>query len=146
MSGMGGAAGLEFTLTADPIDPGKVGIGVASPADGAIATFVGIVRDEARGKRVARLEYEAYGSMAEGEMRKIFAEMERRFGVKRARVVHRTGVCQVGEASVVIAVAAPHRSAAFDACRFCIDTLKETVPIWKREVYEGGAEWIGDRS
>lgn len=143
---MGEGGGFEFLLTADKLDAGEAARGLHGDSDGAVAVFVGVVRNEARGRRVTRLEYEAYGSMAEGEMRKIFAEMERRFGVKRARVVHRTGVCQLGEASVVIAVAAPHRAAAFDACRYCIDTLKETVPIWKREVYEGGAEWIGDRS
>jgi molybdopterin synthase catalytic subunit len=72
--------------------------------------------------------------------------MRARFGVERARVVHRVGICGIGEPSVAIAVAAPHRAAAFDACRYCIDELKKRVPIWKREVYESGAEWVGDRS
>ena len=146
MSGMAGVAALTFTLTPDPIDPGNVAKEVAASADGAVVTFVGIVRVDSRGRRVERLEYEAYGSMAESEMAKILGEMRERFGVERARVVHRVGKCGIGEPSVVIVVAAPHRAAAFDACRHCIDELKKRVPIWKREVYEGGAEWIGDRS
>jgi len=137
---------FTFLLTGSPIDPGAVAAAVPEAADGAVVLFVGVVRDNARGKRVVRLEYEAYGSMAETEMQQIFEEMRSRFGVERARVEHRTGTCAVGEPSVAIAVAAPHRAAAFDACRYCIDTLKQTVPIWKREVYADGAEWIGDRS
>ena len=108
--------------------------------------FSGVVRNEARGREVVRLEYEAYDAMARSEMERIFATMRARFGVERARVVHRTGACAIGEPAVVIAVAAGHRGAAFDACRYCIDALKESVPIWKREVYADGAEWIGDRS
>jgi molybdopterin synthase catalytic subunit len=140
------AGRFSFELTGRTLESGEAARGLHRACDGAVVVFAGVVRDEARGRRVTRLEYEAYGSMADTEMRKIFAAMEAKFGVKAARVVHRVGVCQVGEASVVIAVAAPHREAAFDACRYCIDTLKKTVPIWKREVYEGGAEWIGDRS
>lgn len=136
----------SFRLSDRPLDAAAVLRDLHDATDGAVACFVGVVRGESRGRRVERLEYEAYGSMAEREMAKIFAAMAERFGVRRARVVHRTGVCRVGEPSVVIAVAAPHRDAAFDACRYCIDTLKRTVPIWKREVYEDGAEWIGDRS
>lgn len=143
---MSGESHFSFALSSAPLDPGALAAGVPTPADGAVVLFVGVVRESARGRSVLRLEYEAYGSMAEREMEAIFREMRERFGVLRARVVHRTGPCRVGEPSVAIAVAAPHRAAAFDACRFCIDRLKETVPIWKREVYEGGAEWIADRS
>ena len=137
---------FTFEVSAKPIEPAAVAAGLAAPADGAVVVFVGVVRDEARGRAVVRLEYEAYDAMARTEMEAIFAAMRERFGVTRARVVHRTGVCAIGEPSIVIAVAAAHRGAAFDACRYCIDTLKTTVPIWKREVYADGAEWIGDRS
>jgi molybdopterin synthase catalytic subunit len=137
---------FAFALHAQPLDPGLAASQVPSSADGAVVVFLGIVREESRGRRVVRLEYEAYGSMAEAEMARIFAEMAERFGVERARVDHRVGICGIGDPSVAIAVAAPHRAAAFDACRYCIDELKKRVPIWKKEVYEGGAEWIGERS
>ncbi len=137
---------FTFELSAAPLDLPAIEAGVATVADGAVVVFVGVVREHARGKRVLRLEYEAYGSMAQTEMDRIFAAMRERFGVERARVVHRTGVCGLGEPSIAIVVAAPHRAAAFDAARYCIDTLKETVPIWKREVYSDGVSWIGERS
>lgn len=116
------------------------------PQDGAVASFVGVVRNVARGQPVVRLDYEAYGSMAETEMQAIFETMRQRFAITGARVVHRVGTCRIGDPSIVIVVAAPHRAAAFDACRYCIDRLKETVPIWKHEYYENGAAWIGERS
>jgi molybdopterin synthase catalytic subunit len=137
---------LTFELSAEPIDVASVTAFLASPSDGAVVVFAGIVRNEARGRPVVRLEYEAYDSMARSEMERIFAAMRERFGVERARVVHRTGRCEIGEPSVVIAVAAPHRAAAFDACRLCIDELKAAVPIWKKEFYADGSEWIGERS
>ncbi|MBI3818589.1 MAG: molybdenum cofactor biosynthesis protein MoaE [Planctomycetes bacterium] len=137
---------FTFHLSASPIDPGAIAEDAHTPADGAVVTFVGVVRAEARGRRVTRLEYEAFGAMAETEMLQIFESMRAQFKITSARVVHRTGICQIGDPSIVIVVAAPHRGAAFDACRYCIDTLKQTVPIWKREMYEGGAEWVGDRS
>jgi molybdopterin synthase catalytic subunit len=137
---------FAFELSATPLDVAAVARSVPATSDGAVVVFVGIVRDKSRGRRVVRLEYEAYDSMARSEMESIFGAMRDRFGVGRARVVHRTGVCALGEPSIVIAVAAPHRAAAFDACRLCIDEIKRTVPIWKREVYADGAEWFGDRS
>ena len=115
---------------------------VGSDADGAVASFVGIVRNENAGHRVLFLEYEAYAGMAEREMETIAAEARARFGVSRVAIVHRVGRLEIGEASVAIAVAAAHRAEALDACRFVIDTLKRTVPIWKREHVEGGAVWI----
>lgn len=137
---------FTFELSAAAIDPGAIAAGAHAAADGAVVVFTGVVRDSARGRRVTRLEYEAYGSMAESEMNIIFKNMREKFNITSARVVHRTGACVVGDPSIVIVVCAPHRADAFDACRYCIDTIKQTVPIWKREVYEGGTEWIGDRS
>ena len=113
---------------------------------GALACFLGVVRDHARGRRVLHLDYEAYPPMAEVQMRLLFEEARARFGLERALVVHRTGRLAIGEASVAIVVATPHRAAAFDACRHLIDRLKETVPIWKKETYADGSAWIGDRS
>ena len=120
---------------------------VASPKDGALALFLGAVRDENEGRRVLFLEYDAYPAMAKAEMARIEAEARSRFPVSSVAVIHRTGRLEIGEISVGVAVAAPHRADAMDACRFVIDELKRRVPIWKKEHFEGGAVWIeGDRS
>ena len=116
--------------------------GVRSEADGGLALFVGVVREENAGRRVLFLEYEAYAPMAVAEMEKIEAEAIAKFGVSKVAIVHRIGRLEIGEASVAIAVASPHRAEALDACRWAIDTLKQTVPIWKKEHFEGGAVWI----
>ena len=110
--------------------------------DGAVSLFLGTVRNVNAGRRVLFLEYEAYAAMAEREMERIAQDATARFGVTRVAIVHRIGRIEIGEASVAIAVAAPHRAAAMDACRFVIDTLKATVPIWKREHFDGGAVWV----
>jgi len=115
---------------------------VGSEQDGAVALFVGVVRRQNRGRRVLYLDYEAYPEMAESEMTRLVGEAERRFEVSAVALVHRTGRLEIGETAVVAAVAAPHRAAAFDACRFVIETLKQKVPIWKREVFEDGEVWI----
>ncbi|MBF6589187.1 MAG: molybdenum cofactor biosynthesis protein MoaE [Ktedonobacterales bacterium] len=109
---------------------------------GGIVTFEGIVRDTSRGKRVRYLEYDAYPEMATQEMAVIAAEIERRWPTARVAIAHRIGRLEIGERSVVVAVACPHRAEAFDACRYAIDTLKATVPIWKKEIAEDGEEWI----
>ena len=119
---------------------------VRGDGDGAVATFLGTVRDASHGRRVVALEYEAYGGMAEREMERIAAEAKRRHAVSSVAIVHRTGRLTIGEASVAIAVASPHRAQALDAVRFVIDTLKTTVPIWKREHFEDGAVWVGEGS
>lgn len=106
--------------------------------------FVGTVRDENRGRRVVRLEYEAYEQMALPLMEEIAAEATRRWPVSALRMVHRLGVLAIGDASVVVAVASPHRDEAFAACRYAIDTLKKTVPIWKKEFYADGSAWLDD--
>ncbi|HTD20703.1 MAG TPA: molybdenum cofactor biosynthesis protein MoaE, partial [Ktedonobacteraceae bacterium] len=115
---------------------------VAHASAGGIVTFEGVVRDTARGKQVRYLEYDVYPEMAEQQIRAIVAEAERRWGVDRVAVAHRYGRLEIGEASVVIVVATPHRAEAFDACRYIIDTLKATVPIWKKEVATDGEEWV----
>jgi molybdopterin synthase catalytic subunit len=109
------------------------------PADGALCLFVGVVRDHHEGRRVLRLEYEAYEEMALPLMERIAAECRERWRVTDVRMVHRLGPLAIGEASVAVAVASPHRREAFEACRYAIDTLKATVPIWKKEFYADGA-------
>lgn len=115
---------------------------LTSPRDGAACVFIGVVRNEHKGRRVERLEYEAYEEMALPLMKDIAAEVKRLFPVTEVRLVHRLGRLEIGEASVAIAVASPHRAEAFDACRFAIDTLKAKVPIWKKEHYADGTAWL----
>jgi molybdopterin synthase catalytic subunit len=111
------------------------------PEDGAIVIFDGIVRNHSRGRRTLYLEYEAYEPMALAEMRKLAEQAKEKFTIRQTLVVHRLGRLEIGESSVLIAVYGPHRAAAFDACRWLIDTLKQTVPIWKKEFFEDGAVW-----
>ena len=110
---------------------------------GGIVTFAGNVRSESRGRRVLRLEYEAYVPMADAQLRRIEREIEQRWPGCRAAILHRIGILDVGETAVVIAVAAPHRKAAFEGCSHAIERLKQDVPIWKREVFEDGSAWVG---
>lgn len=114
---------------------------VKAPADGAVASFEGIVRNNYKGRPTLYLEYEAYEPMALRKMREIGAEMRAKFAIDRIAIVHRLGRIEIGETSVLIVVSAPHRAAAFDACRFAIDTLKQTVPIWKKEFFTDGSMW-----
>ena len=140
----GGSARLPmFEIVEQPIEITRLIMAVGRPEAGAIATFIGTTRDHNSGRRVMRLEYEAYPTMAIREMRRIGDEVTARFSSQAIAIVHRIGVVEIGEASVAIAVSAAHRGAAFDACRFAIDRLKEIVPIWKKEHYEGGEIWIG---
>lgn len=129
-------------LQSEPIRVEELLAAVRGDEDGAVALFVGTVRVHNVGRRVLHLEYDVYPGMAEAEMAKIEREAIRQFGVSRAGIVHRTGRLEIGEISVAVAVAAPHRAEALDACRFAIDTLKATVPIWKKEVFDGGEVWI----
>ena len=124
---------------------------IGHPSCGGSAVFVGTTRDTNRGEAVVRLEYEAYDAMTGPEMERIFDRCRAELapangGGLRMLVQHRVGVVEVGEPSVIVAVASPHRDLAFRACRFLIDALKETLPVWKKEVYAGGHHWIGDRS
>ena len=115
---------------------------VMDPQAGGIDVFVGTVRNETKGRSVIRLEFEAYEKMALSEMEKIGVEMMQRWSLHKVLIHHRTGILQVGEVPVIIAVSAAHRADAFEACCFAIDTLKERVPIWKKEVFEDGEHWV----
>jgi molybdopterin synthase catalytic subunit/molybdopterin converting factor small subunit len=136
-------SGGSFRLSQEPLSLESAVEEVASVEAGAIATFVGTTRARSRGRDVHHLEYEAFEGMAEQEMARIAEELKGRYDLHDVAIHHRVGRVDIGERSVVIAVAAPHRGDALAACKDAIDTLKETVPLWKKEVYEGGEEWIG---
>jgi molybdopterin synthase catalytic subunit len=136
-------SGGAFRLTAEPIDPAAVIREVTDPRAGGIATFIGTTRIESRGRTVRYLEYEAYEGMAEKVMAELAAQLKAKYELCEVAIAHRVGRVGIGEPSVVIAVSAPHRADALAACKDAIDTLKESVPLWKKEVYEGGEEWIG---
>jgi molybdopterin synthase catalytic subunit len=131
----------KFELVREAIDAAGLMGHVRAGQDGAIVTFDGFVRNESHGRATSYLEYEAYESMALGKMKEIGAQIHEKFAIHRVAMVHRLGRLEIGETSVFIAVSAPHRGAAFDACRFAIDTLKRTVPIWKKEYFADGAVW-----
>jgi molybdopterin synthase catalytic subunit len=128
-----------------PLEEAEAVARVKGPGMGGIVTFVGAVRDHARGRSIRHLEYEVYPEMAVREMEKIAAHAAQRWPGARVAIGHRCGHLEVGDVAVVVAAAAPHRAEAFDACRFAIDTLKQTVPIWKKEVATDGEYWVDDR-
>ena len=132
--------GDHVRLVREPIE--LADLAAVAPADGALCLFVGVVRNENQGRRVERLEYEAYEEMALPLMEEIAAETRNCHRVSEVRLVHRLGRLEIGEASVAVAVASPHRGEAFAACRFAIDTLKAKVPIWKKEHYADGTAWL----
>src|SRR6266436_7196764 len=147
VSGGAHGVGLLFQLTSDPLDARRIEASVAHKGAGAICTFTGVVRDNSRGRSVTHLEYEAYAEMATAEMRRIAGEIAERWPEARVAMAHRTGRLEIGEASVVVSVSCPHRAEAIDACRWGIDRLKESVPIWKKEHADDGTYWIeGDDS
>jgi molybdopterin synthase catalytic subunit len=139
-------SGGAFLLSEEPLSLERAVAEVASDEAGAIATFVGTTRARSRGRDVVRLEYEAYEGMAETEMERIALSLKERHELLHVAIHHRVGVVEIGETSVVIAVSAPHREAALGACKEAIDTLKQTVPLWKKELYVGGEAWIGHGS
>ena len=136
-------SGGSFLLVAGPLDVAAVVHEVEDPEAGAVASFVGTVRRRSRDRDVLHLEYEAYEDMAEPMLAALGKELTERHGLCGVAIHHRLGCVEIGQASVVIAVSAPHRSAALAACREAIETLKTTIPLWKKEVYAGGEEWIG---
>jgi len=146
----GGAGGVDrsgaCTISEEPLVEADVVARVAGDDTGGVVTFVGTVRNKARGESIQYLEYEAYPEMAESEMEKIAVEAARRWPGVRVAMAHRVGHLDIGDAAVVIAACAPHRGEAFEACRFCIDTLKQDVPIWKKEVAVSGAYWVDDHA
>ncbi len=139
-------SGGTFRLSEEPLDLAAVVAQVADERAGAIATFLGTTRIESRGRSVLYLEYEAYGGMAEGVMEQIADDLKSKYDLCQVAIHHRVGRVGIGDTSVAIAVSAPHRHDALAACRDAIDTLKQTVPLWKKEVYEGGEEWIAKGS
>ena len=136
-------SGGAFRLSADPLSLVAVVDEVRSPQAGAIASFTGTTRVQSRGRTVLHLDYEAYEEMAEQVMTQIAEDLKGRYGLCEIAIHHRTGRVDIGEASVMIAVSAPHRHDALAACKDAIDTLKSQVPLWKKEFYKGGEEWIG---
>jgi MoaE-MoaD fusion protein len=130
-----------FLLVRERIDTEALVAQLKAPEDGAVVVFDGFVRNNSKGQRTRYLEYESYEAMAYTKMRQIGAEIRAKFPVHRVAIVHRLGRLEIGETSVAIVVSSPHRAAAFDACRFAIDTLKRAVPIWKKEYFAGGAVW-----
>jgi MoaE-MoaD fusion protein len=139
-------SGGDFRLTAEPLSLEAVVREVERDEAGAIATFLGTVRNRSRDRNVLYLEYEAYEGMAEETMAELARELTERHDLLAVAIHHRVGRVEIGEASVAIAVSSAHRAAALAACKEAIDTLKQTVPLWKKEVYEGGEEWIGQGS
>lgn len=135
---------MTYRLTAEPLSAEALAEVVTVPEAGGVVVFLGVVRDHTAGRRVVALEYEAHAPMAEAKMKEIGEAVHRRWpGVQQVAMAHRTGRLAIGEASVVIAVSAAHRQEAFEACHFAIDQLKQLVPIWKREIFEDGAVWVG---
>jgi len=135
-----------FHVTNQPIDLDGLVRFVADPEAGAVATFIGTTRNNNEGRKVMALDYEGYAEMAEKELRRIGEDAKTKWPICRMAITHRLGPVQIGEASVIIAVSSAHRDAAFAACRFAIEEIKKTVPIWKKEVFEGGEVWIGTQT
>jgi molybdopterin synthase catalytic subunit len=135
-----------FRVTNQPIDLDELVGFVTDPEAGAISTFIGTTRDNNEGRKVTGLDYEAYPEMAEKELARIGEQAKKQWPICRMAIVHRLGPVQIGQASVIIAVSSAHRDAAFAACRFAIEEIKKTVPIWKKEVFEGGEVWIGSQT
>ena len=147
VSGGSHGAGILFEVTADPLDARRLEAAVTHKSAGAICTFTGVVRDSSRGHSVTHLDYEAYAEMATAQMRKIGDEIAERWPEARVAMAHRTGRLEIGEASVVVSVSCPHRAEAIAACKWGIDRLKESVPIWKKEHAADGTYWIeGDEA
>ena len=136
--------GDVYRIVEEPLSPDAVAGSVGNPAAGGIVIFSGVVRNEKDGRPVKYLEYEAHAPMAEAKLREIGAEVRRRWpSVKAVAILHRVGRLEIGESSVLIAVSAAHRREAFEACHYAIDTLKQTVPVWKKEHFEDGEVWVG---
>jgi len=131
-----------FKITRDRLSLEELVKSVESPEAGAIATFIGTARNHSKGRRVLSLEYEAYPEMARKKLKEIEEEILKKWEVRGVAISHRIGKLLIGEASVMIAVSAPHRKDAFAACRFAIDRIKKIVPIWKKEIFEDGERWV----
>lgn len=134
---------VNVTITREKLDAGEVIGDVMRPDCGGIVVFIGTIRDSFEGKKVRRIEVEAYDEMAVDDLKKILQEAVMRHKAAEASISHRTGKLNVGDIVVVVAVSAPHRREAFQACKDIIDRMKQTTPIWKQEFFEGGSQWVG---
>ena len=132
-------------ITRDALDSGAISAKVTQPTDGAIVTFVGVTRNHTGDRNVLYLEYEAYRPMADNMLAQVAEEMKAKWPVSEVAISHRLGRLEIGEASLVVAVAASHRKEAFEACQYSIDRIKKIVPIWKKEFFEGGEVWVGSQ-
>ena len=132
-------------ITHEPLDPEAITAKVRGDTNGAVVTFLGTTRDQTEGRKVLHLEYEAYRPMADGKLAEIADEIRDRWSVEDVAIAHRLGRLEIGDISLVVAVASPHRKAAFDACQYSVDRIKQTVPIWKKEFFEGGEVWVGSQ-
>ncbi len=135
-----------IVITHDELDTGQVVSEVGHPGAGATVTFVGMTRDNTAGRRVLFLEYEAYRPMADEQLARVAEEMRDRWDLTGVAIHHRLGKLEIGEASLVVAVSSAHRKEAFEACHYSIDRIKQIVPIWKKEFFEGGEVWVGSQS
>jgi len=142
VSGGGGAEAGRFRVTQEPLDPQRLANLVRRDESGALALFYGVVRNNSQGRRVLYLEYDAYPSMAVKKMRQVAEEARSRWDITDMAIHHRIGRLEVGETSLLVAVSAPHRREAFEACHYAVDRIKEIVPVWKKEVWEGGESWV----
>lgn len=142
----GAVAVIAVGITAAPLDAAAIARSLRRPSNGAVVTFEGVVRDHNQGRRVLYLEYEAYEEMAERVLREIGERVRESFPVEEIALWHRVGRMEIGETSLVVAVAAPHRHEAFAACIEAVEQVKTLAPIWKKEVWDGGAEWLGGAS
>ena len=134
-----------IVITHDELSPGEAVSHVENPAAGAIVTFVGTTRDNTAGRRVLFLDYEAYRPMADQQLERVADEMRDRWDLTGVAIYHRLGKLEIGEASLIVAVSSAHRKEAFEACAFSIDRIKQIVPIWKKEFFEGGEVWVGSQ-
>ena len=132
-------------ITNDPLDAALAVSQVESPAAGAVSVFVGVTRNNTAGREVLFLEYEAYRPMADEQLRRVADEMRERWELQGVAIHHRLGRLEIGEASLVVAAASAHRQAAFEACHFSVDRIKQIVPIWKKEFFVGGEVWVGSQ-
>jgi len=133
---------VQIEITAGPLAPEPFLQHVRRDDSGAVALFLGVVRDNSHGRRVLYLEYDAYPEMAERKLREVAEEAQARWPITDIAIAHRTGRLEIGETSLLVAVSSPHRHDAFAACHHIVDRIKEVVPIWKKEVWEGGEAWI----
>lgn len=145
MAALASVESRAIHITHDQLDPGAVAAAVEHPGAGAIVTFVGTTRDNTAGRSVLFLDYEAYRPMADEQLARVADEMRERWDLRGVAIHHRLGRLEIGEASLVVAASSPHRKDAFEACHFSIDRIKQIVPIWKKEFFEGGEVWVGSQ-